>query len=131
MLPRTKVEKIIGKSFADRLDEEMFAVSPKWTYSRREMVEVIGCANFIAAAKLSKILRKLGITTAQKLFDVDPVSLARVKGIGESSMFVALCVLEVSGHDVEKWWGYKGNNTKFSTFKHHAMSRASRRKQDV
>lgn len=130
MIARTKVENIIGKGFADKLDE-LIVDSGKLVYTRREMVEHLGCANFIAAAKLSKILRRLGISTPAQLNNMDPYSLARVKGIGESCLFVALCILEAAEYDVEEWWQYKENNVKFSSFKSHATSRASKRKHEV
>lgn len=130
MLARTKVERVIGKAFADKLDTEVFSVG-NWTYTRRQMVEDLGCANFIAAARLQKVLRKLGVRTAVQLYKLDPFSLARSRGIGEASLFVAMCILDADGYNVIKWWEYKDNVAKFSTFKHHAMLRAAKRKQDV
>lgn len=130
MLARTKVETIIGKGFADKLDE-LIVESGKLVYTRRQMVEQLGCANFVAAAKLSKILRRLGISTPAQLNNMDPLSLARVRGIGESCLFVALCILEANEYDVEDWWQYKDNNVKFSSFKAHAITHARRRKHEV
>src|SRR3970040_2435368 len=130
MIARTKVENIIGKGFADKLDEVVIE-SGKLIYTRREMVERLGCANFIAAAKLSKILRRLGIATPAQLNNMDPFSLARVKGIGESCLFVALCILEEAEYDVEEWWQYKDNNVKFSSFKAHAITHSRKRKHEV
>jgi len=132
MIGRETVEKTIGKGFADKLDEFIFEVSQDLSYSRREMVDELGCANFIAAARLAKVLRKLKIYTPGQLHRLDPFSLARSKGIGESALFVAMCILEAKGYDVEKWWGWKGTNVvKFSTFKSHAMAKARRHKQEV
>lgn len=133
MITRTKVEKVIGKGFADILDEEVFKVTINWFYTRREMVEKLGCANFIAAAKLAKVLRKLSITTPKKLYELDPSSLARTRGIGAACIFVAMCILDAETYDIIEWWEYEqGNNTvKFSSFKSHVMNRASKRKQEV
>jgi hypothetical protein len=130
MLAREKVEKVIGKTFADRLDELVFDVGIM-QYSRRQMVEELGCANFVAAARLQKVLRRLGIKNGKQLYNLDPFSLARSKGIGEASLFVAMCILDSGDLDVIKWWQYKGNDVKFSSFKRHAISRASKRKQEV
>ena len=123
MLTRTKVEKIIGKTFADRLDEDIFKVSDNWALTRREMVSLIGCGNFIAAAKLAKVLKRLKVNNPAQLFKIDPVSLARVKGIGESSIFVAMCILDSSGYDVITWWN---KETKFS-----AVKKARKNRQEV
>lgn len=131
MLARETVEKVIGKGFADKLDEQIFAVDYDFGYTRREMVEKLGCANFIAAARLAKVLRRLNINSPAKLNRLDPFSLARARGIGESALFVAMCILDAHGYDVIKWWHFKGNVAKFSSFKAHAISHARRRKQEV
>lgn len=132
MLTRDVVETTIGKSFADKLDEIILEVSPKLTYTRRQMVEDLGCANFVAAAKLQKVLRKLGIESAAQLFRTDPFSIVRVKGIGETSMFVAMCILDAAQYNVQEWWGWKEtNDLKFSSFKHNATTRARKSKHEI
>jgi len=131
MIVREKVETVIGKGFADKLDEEVFSVGMNWFYTRREMIEELGCANFQAAVKLAKVLKRLGIISPQQLYKVDPFSLARSRGIGEAALFVAMCILDANKFDVLKWWGYDGNIIKFSTFKRHAMTRARKHKQEV
>jgi hypothetical protein len=130
MIAREKVEAVIGKGFADKLDGQVFTIG-EWFYTRREMVEQLGCANFMAAARLQKVLRKLGIKTPAQLSKLDPFSLARARGIGEASLFVAMCILDSKGYDVLKWWGFNENSVKFSSFKAHAIQRASKRKQEV
>lgn len=131
MIVREKVETVIGKGFADKLDEEVFKVGVAWFYTRREMVEDLGCANFIAASRLSSVLKRLDIKTPTQLFKLDPFSLARAKGIGEAALFVAMCILDAKGFDILDWWGRKGNATKFSTFKHNALRRSRKRKHEV
>lgn len=133
MIKHEVIVKTIGKGFAEKLDEVVIDASQDLTFTRRDMVETLGCANFLAAYRLTKILKRLKIFTAGKLFRTDPVSLARSKGIGEASIFVAMCVLDSKGYDVAKWWGWKGTNTlKFSSFKHKAMRRAAKGgKQEV
>lgn len=126
MLDRKKIEGVIGKGFADRLDEELFSLGST-LISRRVMVEELGCANFIAAAKLGKVLNRLKVTTVKQLFNTDPISLARSKGVGEASLFVAMCILDWGQYDVLKWWGYNDKSVKFSTFKHQLVNRAKRR----
>jgi hypothetical protein len=96
------------------------------------MVEDLGCANFVAAVTLQKVLRKFGITTPSQLFKTDPFSIVRVKGVGETTMFVAMCILDAAQYNVKDWWGWKETNElKFSSFKHNATRRASKAKHDV
>jgi|SRR5215471_1308678 len=133
MIVREKVEKVIGKGFADKLDEAMFNVNQKFQYSRREMVEILGCANFIAAVRLAKVLRRLSINSPAQLYALDPISLARTRGIGMSALFVAMCILDAHKYDPIKWWNPrdKDNVVKFSTFKHHKMRQAKKHAQEV
>jgi len=132
MIERNTVSQVIGKGFADKLDSEIFKVGLNWFYTRREMVEELGCANFIAAARLAKVLRRLQVHTPAQLYKTDPFSLARAKGIGEAAIFVAMCILDANEYDVIKWWSWKDtNDVKFSTYKHHAMSRSHKHKQEV
>lgn len=128
MIKSTIVNAIIGKGFADKLDEPIFEVGG-WIYTRRGMVEELGCANFIAAAKLAKVLRRLKINSSLKLYRLDPGSLARTKGIGESCLFVAMCILDYKGFDLEKWWGT--DRAKFSAVKHQTLKQARKYKQAV
>lgn len=130
MLKKEVIDCVIGKGFADKIDEPLFHLGQSG-YSRRFMVENLGCANFIAAVKLGKVLKRLKITSILQLARTDPMSLARAKGIGEASLFVAMCILEAGNYDPVKWWTKNDNVVKFSTFKHHAIQRASRRKQEV
>ena len=127
MITQLKVEKVIGKTFADKLDEVVFSLHRD--YSRRDMVEQVGCANFVAAAKLAKVLKRLQINTAGRLYRLDPASLARSKGIGEACIFVAMCILDYEGYDVMKWWGT--DSAKFSTVKKTTLRKARKHKQDV
>lgn len=131
MIAREKIEKVIGKGFADRIDEEIFTVTTEWFYTRREMVEELACANFIAAVRLAKVLKRLGVNNPKGLYKLDPFSLARAKGIGEAALFVAMCILDANSFDVIKWWGFTGTTAKFSTYKHHAITQSRRRKQEV
>ncbi len=132
MLNRDVVNATIGKTFADKLDEVVFAVSDKLTFSRRDMIETLKCGNFNAATRLEKALKKLDIKTPAQLYKLDPYSLVRLKTIGETSLFVAMCILDLAGYDVVKWWGWNDTNTvKFASFKRDAIKRARKRGHDI
>ena len=131
MIKQTIVNDIIGKTFADKLEEVIFPVSPSFNYTRREMVENIGCANFIAAQNLAKVLKRLGIKSAQELYKIGPHSLLRSKGIGETSLFVAMCILYSEGFSVLKWWGWTKEHTKFAAYRHQIIKKSRNRKQEI
>ena len=127
-----EVEKTIGKTFADKLDEVVIHVSQDLSFTRRELVDELGCANFAAAARLGKLLSRLHIHTAAQLNRTDPFSLLRARGIGQTCMFVAMCILDYKQYNVIDWWEFKRDNVvKFSSYRASAYRRAARRKQDV
>jgi hypothetical protein len=131
MLKKEVIESLLSKTAADHLDAAFFEVG-NMKYSRRDMIDILKCGNFTAAKKLQKILVKLEVVTPFKLFNTDPFSLLRVKGIGEWTVFVAMCILDAEGYDVEVWWGWKDTNTlKFNAFKQQAVKTARKRQHDV
>ncbi len=126
MLKRETIDKTIGKEFADKLDESLVTFFCT-EISKRIMVEDMGCANFQAAVRLGKALKKLDINTPAQLHKTSPFDLARLRTVGEATMYVAMCILDSHDYDVEKWWGWKDtNDLKFSSFKHSAMRRAKK-----
>ena len=132
MINRKTIETTIGKTFADKLDELVLDISEELSFTRRQMIEDLGCANFLAAYRLQKVLKRLGITTVNKLFKTDPLSLARSKGIGETAIYVAMCILNARHKNVSVWWGWKETNTlKFNAFKEKAIKRARKRRHEV
>lgn len=124
MLNYTTIHATLGKGFADKTDEIVFAIGDM-EFSRREFIDTIGNANFIAASRLTKVLKRLKINTITKLHKIDPYSLYRVKGIGDTAVYVAMCVLASHGADVIKWWGPE------TVEKHAAIRKAKKRKQEV
>lgn len=131
MLTREVIQSTIGKGFAEKL-EEVVIDSGSLIITRRGMVEELGCANFLAAARLNKVLRRLGISTPAQLYKTDPFSLVRSRGIGEACIFVAMCILDANDYSVATWWGWKKTNTvKFSAFKHNAINRARKSKHEL
>lgn len=131
MLTKEVITSTIGKGFAEKL-EEVVIDSGNLIITRRAMVEELGCANFLAAARLNKVLRKLGIHSAAQLYKTDPFSIVRSRGIGEACIFVAMCILDSADYDVATWWGWKKTNTvKFSAFKHGAIKRARKSKHEL
>lgn len=128
MIERKTIESTISKTFADKFDEIVINVSQELSFTKREMVEELNCANFLAAYNLSRVLKRLEIFTVNKLYRTDPFSLVRSKGIGETAIYVAMCILDANEYDVKKWWGWKETNTvKFSAFKHRATRRIAKK----
>lgn len=133
MISRRVIEETLSKTFADGLDKLVIDVSNDISFTKRQMIEDLDCGNFLAGVRLSKALKKLGIRTIKQLFNIDPSSLLRIKGIGETAVYVAMCMLDKRGFNVEVWWGWKqGDNVvKFSAYQRQVKIRARRHKQAV
>lgn len=134
-MERPKIESVLGKTFADSLDEIVIK-SGFLVFTKRQLIEDLGCGNFAAAKRLNKVLHKLKIGTAKELRYTDPFSLLRTTGVGLTTMYVAMCILDFAGVDVQKWWGWKQEKSggvvlKFSSYKHKAAARALKHKQDI
>jgi hypothetical protein len=87
--------------------DDVFSVSGELRFTRKEAIEELKCANWIALAKLAKMLRRLKIKTARQLFLADPKDLIDTKGIGVTTLYVAMCVLDHHGYRVAEWWGWE------------------------
>jgi hypothetical protein len=125
MLNYTTIHATIGKGFADKQEELVF-VSGDIVFTRRNMIEELDCANFIAAVRLAKVLRRLRIHTVKQLSKTDPYSLYRCKGIGDTAVYVAMCILDSHGVDINRWWGHKDAATKETSIR-----KAKRNKQPI
>lgn len=121
MIKAEIVQKALGKTFADKLDEIAFEFG-RFSFTRRQMIEDIDCANFNAASRLEKALKKLDVNTPLQLFKLDPYSLKRIKGVGDATIYVAMCILDYCEFNIEEWWGW----TEESAFK-----RAGKRKHEL
>lgn len=129
MIKRQRIENVFGKTFADSFDVLVMDLGPRLNFTKREMVEDLGCPNFAAATRLNRVLKRLGISTPAQLQKLDAPSLIRVRGIGTTSLFVVQCIFDYLEADFEAWWGYRQDNVvKFSTFKAKAIARAKKRR---
>jgi len=124
-----KINKSLGKTFVAGLHDVKLVIG-KTEFTHQQMIDLLGCGNFAAAARLTKVLKRLGVTTIPMLRKLDPASLFREKNVGMTTVYVAMCVLDAHQYDVEEWWGWKqqkDNVVKFSTYKHKLLQRTKRR----
>lgn len=126
MIKREVIHATLGKGFADKMDDMILNVSSELSYSRREMIDFIGNANFSAAARLNKVLKKLKVSTIKDLAKLDPFSMYRMKGIGDTTVYVAMCILDAHKYNVMEWWNWKDDSQKKA-----AIARAKRHLQEV
>lgn len=129
MLDSRVVSKLIGKDVVNRLSELVIDCG-ELQITKNDLVQTYGSGNWRAARNVNRALRRLGLKTPKAIYRVDPFSFARLSRFGSDSFFVLMCILDHHGYSVTKWWGWKEDNVlKFSTFRHRAITRASKHKQ--
>mgnify|MGYP001604634186 CR=1 FL=1 len=95
-------QKFLGASFVNKQNEIVLRVgSRQWT--RMQLVQQVGVGNLAAAAKLSTVLRKTKVDSIEKLYAVDPRDFALIPKLGETTVFVAMAVLQAEGFNVDRW----------------------------
>jgi len=96
-------EEKAGKAFLARLDEVVLTIGST-EFTRREVVEKLRCANMVAAARLSWAVERFKPKSAVELARrVDVVDLFSIKGVGVTTVYVWMCVLDAIGKDPEVW----------------------------
>src|SRR5580765_1389268 len=122
------VYSVLGKTMVDMLHQPALTIG-KTVFTRQDLIDKLGCGNFNAASRLTRILKELDITTTSQLAKLDPASLMRKKNVGMVTMYIAMCLLDFDDYNVEQWWGWnqeKDKVVKFSTYKHNLARRSKR-----
>ena len=117
----------MDKAFLDRLNEGVLTIGTT-TMNAREFIGQVGVPNLVAARKLTKVLKELGITSVKQLRALGAIPLLRVKGVGNAQMWVAMHLLDSHNYDVLEWWGWNDVQPppKFSTYRHQAREKAQK-----
>ena len=98
-----RIPKVYGANLRRWYDEIVLTLGTL-TWTRREMIDVLGCGNFIAAKRLTSACKEYDIRNLHDLDQVGLHGLLRIVGIGERSAWVAACLMHSVGDtDVMKW----------------------------
>jgi hypothetical protein len=126
------VEKLFSPYMQRRLHKEKVLTIGKHEYTRTNIVNELGISVSPAVYRVDRILKKLDITTPEKLYNTLPESLAAITGFGESCMYVVMALVEAHGFDIFRWWGYEsGNEVRFNSFKYKIKKEAAQRQHPV
>jgi predicted flap endonuclease-1-like 5' DNA nuclease len=107
MLKASSLRPRLGKTFIDRLTQDVVLSVGSSTYSRDDLVREVHVGNFWAAKRLGHALKELGITTPAQLASLAPEDLARMEGVGETTVYVLLCLqdhMHVKPMEFETTW---------------------------
>lgn len=116
-----------GKGFVDRLDEVVIKAG-EFTFSRREMIEILHCGNFAAGARLNRALMQFsGYPTVSDIAKhVKVYDLMRIKHVGVTTVYVWMCILEYSRLSPLRWLG---SEVSIATTYEHSKKKARKRKK--
>jgi hypothetical protein len=96
-------QELLGKTFVDRQNEVVLKIG-KDEWSRQELVEVLKCGNFAAAARLTKTLqddRVNSVVDACRHLSLQ--DLLEREGVGETTAYVFMCAVDAVGKDPVRW----------------------------
>ena len=117
MLQLAKLKPRLGKTFIDRLTSDIILKVGNSQYSRDDLVRECKVGNFGAARRLGRVLEDLGIESANDLARLSPEDLAAVKGVGETTVFVLLCVqdhMRITPLEFETTWTTQRRHAKLA-----------------
>lgn len=80
------------KTHTVSIKEDVYVEIAGIEFSLRDLMD-INCPNFVAAKRLSKMLKKLGVKSIAQLWKLDPFSLFNTRGVGMTQVYVAMCVV--------------------------------------
>src|SRR5947208_546499 len=102
MLTRVRgLKESLGSSFLKRLTGETILQVGSQNWTRDRLVREAGCGNFAAARKLHRALAELPEGTKLNGHLIE--SLAEQHGVGETTIYVLLCVQEATGQHSKLW----------------------------
>lgn len=112
-------KSLVSKSFVDHANQVVLQVGPV-KFTRRNLVEDLHCAHFAAAKRLQTALKAAKVATPADLATMGPWPLAAQRGVGDATLYVAMCVVEALGFSVKDWLT---DGIKFQTMKAHAAAK--------
>ena len=108
MLQLAKLKPRLGKTFIDRLTTDVILAIGSTKLTRSDLVRECHVGHFGAARHLGNVLRDdLGLTKAEQLASVAPEDLAAIRGVGETTVYVLLCIqdyLKMKPMEFETTW---------------------------
>ena len=128
---------LFSKAYRRRQFEEPVLVMGSTSFTRQELIDQLENHHVVAAARLTVISRKLGVTSTRQILAVPMTDCARIQGIGEASLRIIIDLLlwnATSAKEIDAWVkdALKGNElVQWTTVARWSLSRGRRRAQPV
>ena len=114
MLQLSKLRPRLGKTFIDRLTSDVILAIGNHKFTRSDLVRECHVGHFGAARHLGNVLRDdLSITRPEQLASLAPEDLAAIRGVGETTVYVLLCIqdfLKMKPMEFETTWRTQVNH---------------------
>jgi hypothetical protein len=130
--PYWRSDGLLGKTFRDKQDEHILVIG-KDQWSRQEIVDELHCGNFVAAANLTKIARKLDVASLEQLISRFTLEdLFQERGCGITTVYVLLCAQEAANKDPLKWVDREPDDlVTLTTEQHRARKRQEQTRKEA
>lgn len=127
---KRKWEEFMGGSFQENQDEPVIIVGDQW-FTKKDLTEKLHCGHYLKAARiLNNALMAFNAESFEALIETLTLEkLFSIRGVGTTTAYVWLCIVEYLGYDPEKWMepGRKVN----SEYAKISKNRRYRRKRRV
>lgn len=118
---------VFGKTWVDRQTEPIFTLGTKrWT--RYQLVSRVGVGNYRAVTILMDALQRLHVNSVKDLWNLSPVALASIKGVGVTTLFVTMSLLDSEEFNVKEWYAH---HQTFTTLKNQEKKKKADAKKEA
>lgn len=105
MINPSEFQGVFGKTWVDAQTEPLLRIG-KRTWTRYELVSKVGVGNYRAITILMDALQQLNVKTIKDLWELSPVALAAIKGVGTTTLFVTMSLLDSEEFNVKEWYSH-------------------------
>jgi hypothetical protein len=114
--------EVLGKRLIDHQQKVVLEIGhDRWT--RQEMIDVLHCGHFIAAANLTRAMKDLDVKSVKDAVKTVVVSeLLAIRGIGVTAAYVFMCATAAVGKDPLTWVQYEAEPVTVATKMRHART---------
>ena len=114
-------QKILGAAVLNSENEIVFSNS-KFKLTKQEVATVLGHTHVTCVKKLQKVIKNGSIPTLDEL--------ANIKGVGITTLFSFMTILEKLGKDPLEWINHEKENVTLPTIQKHAHLRKLSKKSE-
>lgn len=131
LLTNRRVTHTLGRPFIQRMDEVVFNLGAT-RITRQQLADIANPFPSVRCVRrLEEICKQRGLTNLNALYEFGPTALATVEGAGETTLWVAMCLLDHAGLSVVGWfdWRRQDETVTWRTYQVRAIREEKRLKR--